>query len=475
MIRMNPLLCTDVYKVGHVFQYPPKTEYVYSNLTPRSCRLDGVSEMIFFGLQAYIMRHLVHDFDNNFFWRPEEEVLDEYTEQVEAILGGPLPSYEHVRQLHQLGYLPVKIKALPEGTRVPIGIPCLTVVNTKPEFYWLTNFLETMLCTSLWQACVSATIADQYRRVLDYWAQKTGMPPDFVEIQGHDFSFRGMSSVETAAYSGMGHLLSFMGTDTIPAIIAAREYYLAGRDIGCSVAATEHSVMCAGGKESEIETFRRLMRTYPTGILSVVSDTWDLWQVVGEMLPVLKDEILAREGKLVIRPDSGDPVAICLELVPRLWDIFGGTTTPTGHKLLDPHIGAIYGDSITVERAKQIASGLAERGFASQMVLGIGSYTYQYNTRDTFGLAVKATHVVVDGEPRDIWKDPATDTSKTKKSARGLLCVRRDLENHTLVLDENCTPAMEERGELGVVYLDGSLRHFESFDSIRARVRGGRV
>lgn len=480
-MKTNPFLLTDYYKVGHVFQYPDKTELVYSNLTPRKSRINGVDEMVFFGLQYFMKEYLITYFNENFFQQPKEKVMAKYKRRIVTSLGTHLPSYEHISALHDLGYLPVEIKALPEGSKVPMRVPCLTIVNTKAEFYWLTNFLETLLSAVIWQPCTSATIAYTYRKLLNKYAEETGMPMEFVQWQGHDFSFRGMSSLETAVLSGMGHLLSFTGTDTIPAIDALEQYYNANADvelIGGSVAATEHSVMCSGSKDGELETFRRLIaEVYPSGIVSIVSDTWDLWKVCTEYLPALKETVLSRDGKVVIRPDSGDPVKIICGnpdgeteverkgVVELLWDVFGGTITEKGFKLLDTHIGAIYGDSINIDRATRICEGLKAKGFATQVVFGIGSYTYQYNTRDTFGTAMKATYVVIDGEGQEIYKDPVTDDG-TKRSATGLLNVKK--ENGRFVLYDKVTWEEENESELKTVFKNGKLVKEFSLKEIRA-------
>ncbi|HLP37089.1 nicotinate phosphoribosyltransferase [Lacibacter sp.] len=483
-MKTNPFLLTDYYKVGHVFQYPDKTELVYSNLTPRKSRINGVDEMVFFGLQYFMKEYLITYFNENFFEQPKEKVMAEYKRRIVTSLGTHLPSYEHISALHDLGYLPVEIKALPEGSKVPMRVPCLTIVNTKAEFYWLTNFLETLLSAVIWQPCTSATIAYTYRKLLNKYAEETGMPMEFVQWQGHDFSFRGMSSLETAVLSGMGHLLSFTGTDTIPAIDALEQYYNANADaelIGGSVAATEHSVMCSGSKDGELETFRRLItEVYPSGIVSIVSDTWDLWKVCTEYLPALKETVLSRDGKVVIRPDSGDPVKIICGnpdgeteverkgVVELLWDVFGGTITTKGFKLLDAHIGAIYGDSINIDRATRICEGLKAKGFATQVVFGIGSYTYQYNTRDTFGTAMKATYVVIGREGREIFKNPITDDG-TKKSATGLLQVKK--ENGSYVLIDKVGWEEEQQSELKTVFKDGNLVKEWTLGEIRERIQ----
>jgi nicotinamide phosphoribosyltransferase len=482
-MKTNPFLLTDYYKVGHVFQYPENTTLVYSNLTPRKSRLAGVDEMVFFGLQYFIKEYLQDYFTENFFNQPKEEVMAAYKRRIITSLGAHLPSYQHLEDLHDLGYLPVEIKALPEGSKVPMRVPCLTIENTKPEFYWLTNFLESLMSAITWQPSTSATIAWQYRKLLNRYAGETGMPADFIQWQGHDFSFRGMSSLESAILSGMGHLLSFTGTDTIPAIDALEKYYGADADkelIGGSVAATEHSVMCSGSQDGELETFRRLItEVYPDGIVSIVSDTWDLWKVCTDYLTALKETVLRRNGKVVIRPDSGDPVKIiCGDpegktaaeqkgVVELLWDIFGGTLTDKGYKLLDSHIGAIYGDSINLERAEAICEGLKSKGFASQVVFGIGSFTYQYNTRDTFGLAMKATYVEIGGEGRAIFKKPVTDDG-TKISATGLLQVIE--ENGKYVLRDNVSRDEEAQSALKTVFKDGKLIREYTLTEIRERI-----
>lgn len=483
MMNINPFLLTDFYKVGHPFQYPKNTTLVYSNLTPRKSLLKGVDKMTFFGLQYFIKEYLIHYFNINFFHRDKNEVMNEYRTVISSALGSHLPSYEHIEYIHDLGYLPIRIKAISEGLSVPMKVPVLTIVNTDPKAYWLTNFIETLISSVIWQPCTSATIAKEYKKILSHFAQKTGMPKDFVEFQGHDFSFRGMSSPESSLISGMGHLTSFLGTDTIPAICGINKYYKPKHNsfIGGSVPATEHSVMCAGGMDDETETFRRIIQDiYPTGIVSIVSDTWDLWRVINEYLPKLKDIITSRNGKVVIRPDSGDPVNIlCGDpngktenerkgVVQLLWEVFGGTITDKGYKLLDSHIGVIYGDSITRDRATQICQRLEESGFASQAVFGIGSFTYQYNTRDTFGTAMKSTYVEIDGLGRNILKEPVTDDG-TKKSATGLLCVVKG-DNGDFSLIENVDWPTENTGELKTVFLNGVLMKDWSIEEIRGNI-----
>lgn len=478
----NPLLLTDFYKTGHVFQYPKGIKTVYSNFTPRGSRIDGVDGMVFFGLQHFIVKYLQEMFQDYFFDEDVEFIISEYSRRMKTSLGGDLSSYDHIRDLHALGYLPLRIKALPEGSVVPMRVPCITITNTDEDFAWLPNYIETLMSCSIWLPCTSATIAHELRKDLDQWGRKTGMPAEFIQWQGHDFSMRGMSSPESAINSGMGHLLSFTGTDTIPAIDALEIFYDADADkelIGGSVPATEHSVMCAGGQIDELGTFRRLIsEVYPKGIVSIVSDTWDLGRVLTEYLPTLKAEILAREGKVVIRPDSGDPVKIlCGDpsktgweakgVVECLWDIVGGTTTSTGHKLLDSHLGSIYGDGINRARLNEICRQLEAKGFASQVVFGIGSYTYQPNTRDTFGTAMKATWAKVGDTAYELFKDPVTDDG-TKRSAKGLLKVYTD--NGQYKLRDQVTRGEEDSGDLEPVFEDGQMLRYESLQEIRVRL-----
>jgi nicotinamide phosphoribosyltransferase len=440
----------------------------------------------------------IHDaFANEFFNRPKDEVCGEMKRELSMYLNTDY-DVAHFEALHDLGYLPIHIKAIEEGTLVPMKVPVLTIYNTLPEFYWITNYLETIISNLLWKPMTSATIAYQYRKVLTKWQEKTDAERSwFIDWQGHDFSMRGMDSVDAVISSGLGHLTSFSGSDSLPAIFGARKFYNETEFVAGSVNATEHSVMCAGTKEDEVGTFRNLMQTYPTGILSIVSDTWDLWKVCTEHIVTLKEEILARDGKVVIRPDSGDPVDIICGLnsnppimidsellkskdvhsepkvkgvIELLWDAFGGTVNEQGYKVLDSHIGAIYGDSITIERAEEICKRLEAKGFAStNIVLGVGSFTYQFNTRDTFGFAMKATYVEVEGEGREIFKNPITDDG-TKKSATGLLSVWKD-DNMDIFLQDKCTWEMVKSGELQCIYLNGTFENTTTLAEIRERLK----
>lgn len=480
---------TDGYKVDHRRQYPDGTSYVFSNLTARKSRVEGSDGIIFFGLQYFIKRYLAEEFNQNFFNLPKDMAVKAYKRRIDNYLGPNQVGTEHIAALHDLGFLPLQIRAVPEGMFVPVGVPCLTIENTRDEFSWLTNYIETLLSTSIWLPCTSATTAYRYRKLMDGYADATGGDKAFVQWQGHDFSFRGMAGVEAAMMSGAGHLLSFTGTDTIPAIDFLEQYYFADSDkelIGGSVAASEHAVMCMGGQDDEIGTFKRMItEVYPSGIVSLVSDTWDFWKVVTEYLPQLKPIVMARDGKLVIRPDSGDPVKIiCGDpdapvgspeykgAVECLWETFGGTVNEKGHKQLDPHIGLIYGDSITYERCETILRKLATWGFAStNVVFGIGSYTYQMVTRDTYGFAVKATYGVVNGQAREIFKNPKTDDG-TKRSLKGKFAVVEQDSKLVVSQDHVILSDVDLHDVYELYFVDGSIKCTQTLAEIRKRVQG---
>jgi len=521
-MKIKPHLSFDGYKCDHRRQYPENSLLVFSNMTARGTRVKGLKKVVFFSLQAFIKEHLIQEWGDDFFKKDVEEVVFDYNRRLKNYLGPNGVGEQHIRDLHAVGYLPLEIWALPEGSAVDLRVPMFVMWNTDDKFFWLTNAIETIISANLWGGCTSATTAVMYRQILNEWANKTNPEMiDFVPWQGHDFSFRGHFGFDAAIKSGAAHLLSFSGTDTVPAIDYLEEYYNANSDVelvGGSVSATEHSVMCMGGVDDEVGTFKRLITDlYPNGIISIVSDTWDFWNVVDPtngILVQLKSDVMARDGKVVIRPDSGDPVKIVTgytedEIVCRdgkrfesryyedmvggkeltenevkgmivcLHEIFGGTTTSKGHIQLDSHIGAIYGDSITLDRATQICERLAAKGFAStNLVYGIGSFTYQgaitpdaIITRDTHGFAVKSTYgeVLVDGERQgiEIFKDPKTDDG-LKKSAKGLIAVYED-ENGFTMKDQATWEEVRNCSFVNV-FSDGKLMKDWTLAEIRERV-----
>jgi nicotinamide phosphoribosyltransferase len=535
MFKPNTLFYTDGYKVGHKRMLAPGTTKLYGTWIPRSIKRapKGVKKIVSFG-QQLTWRWLHDEFQENFFKLPEEQAM-KFGSYMSKYLGMPYDA-EHFRALHQLGYLPIRVKALPEGIETEPNIAHMTFINTVDGFDWLTLYLETIVSSLAWKPSTSATSALQYRRNLVEWVMKTDPSNAWlINFLAHDFSARGLSPWDSLS-SGLGHATSFMGSDSLIVIPGAHYFYDEDENEVAifSVNASEHSVSTTKiftvGEQQMLVDW---MNEFPEGILSVVSDTFDLWKLITEYLPALKNQIMGRKGKLVIRPDSGDPVdIICGEFEPYrvinkdkinnpyilpegqkfmfleessdgnqryytktkdgyvdyvyqpkhkgvielLWDIFGGTINDQGYKVLDPHIGAIYGDSITLERQIEIYERLAAKGFAAtNIVLGIGSFTYQYNTRDTLGFAAKGAWFENNGQGIEIYKDPITDDG-TKKSAKGFVSVHEVLEadptgklhHKGYVMKDQCTQEEEKVGLLKVIYEDGKFYNQTTLTQVRS-------
>ncbi|MDN5288130.1 MAG: nicotinate phosphoribosyltransferase [Mucilaginibacter sp.] len=467
----NILLQTDVYKMGHMEQYAPGCNKVYSYLTARSDKT--FNETVFFGLQYYIKRYLSSPIT--------PEMGEEFLTYRKLILGNNSPEIElKIRALCQLGYLPIEIKAVEEGTVLPVRNVLMTITNTHPDFYWVVGFMESLLL-KLWYTITVATCSHQYRKIVNRFFAETdedALQP-LKDFQVHDFGYRGDASEEGAAISGVAHLLSFLGSDNVPALPCALEYYNAdinGEPIMLSVPASEHSVMCSFGREDEIGAFKHMLELYPTGIVSIVSDTFDVYHVLTDFAERLKADILKRDGKVVFRPDSGNPEYIICgnpdaepgsnewKGVIRLLDEkFGSSVNSKGYKVLSPKVGLIYGDGMYIERYVRTLNRLKEMGYAaSNLVIGVGGILRNH-TRDTLGFAIKATYVEVNGEPREIEKDPITD--RKKKSHKGLLTLIKD-ENGYCTLDQ-CNVEQEAGSLLHTVYRDGKQVKETSLADIR--------
>lgn len=556
MINMNPLFATDFYKPSHADQYNQKSEVIFSNFTPRSDKLfphfsDDDHRVVVVGTQGVAINFLVEYWNDQFFKKPKNEVIGEYVGELNLSLGIPVEKIrtEHIEALHDLGYLPLELRSLPEGSLAPVQVPVYTIHNTDPRFFWLTNYFETALSAETWKVMNNATIAYQYFKLCKGFSDETCDTADHLMFQCHDFSFRGLSGIADAYKNGFGHLTSFYGTDTIPAIRYARRYYgMQGQFVAGSIPASEHSVATTnigaiiknllkdpnfkGATLDELRYAAELVflekystEIYPNGLCSYVSDSYDYWSVILAMLPELKDEIMAREGKLVIRPDSGDPIRIiagyvieefaserafyekgsfslktevayfkdtdryvlldtvgdddkdisyheAVGTIECLWDTFGGHLTSKGYRVLDSHIGLIYGDSITVERAKAIMQRLKEKGYASSnIVFGIGSYTYNYSTRDSLGFACKATASIIAGEEILVTKEPKTDMKK--KSANGFLKVITDKNGvYKLVDGLSLADIQDEDNELKIIFRNGKLYRNTTLTEIRERLIG---
>jgi nicotinamide phosphoribosyltransferase len=492
---LNAMLLTDGYKLGHKLMYPQGMTKLYSNFTPRSNKHfpDADKGAVVFGISYFVQKYLIDEFNNNFFNQPKDEIINSYKNLLNGYLGEEVANQigtEHISALHDLGYLPIEIKGLSEGLYCPYGVPMLTITNTHPDFAWLTNYLETLLSNVLWKPVTSATIADVFKRQLINHAQKTGFynPNDTsnIDFLCHDFSMRGMSGVEDAGVSGMGHLTSFCGTESIPAILDAMKYYNAKSNCAGTIPATEHSIECTnavnGENISDEEYFVNMLDKFPKGFLSIVADGFDYWKFLGTIVPKYKDRIMARDGRVVIRPDSGDPVKIicgdpeATDPIVRmgsyefLLKVFGGTINKKGYMELDPHIGLIYGDAITMKRQREIYARLEEKGIAAtNLVIGIGSFSYSMNSRDSLGLAMKATYCEVNGESREIFKDPKTVTSTgmTKKSLRGLIRVNYDSETLKLYAIDGVSKEEEQGGLLHTYFKDGKQIIKPTLDEIR--------
>jgi nicotinamide phosphoribosyltransferase len=546
VFRINPLYEADGYKIGHPHMLAENTVSEYWTWIPRSLKYMHPSiEKIMSAGEQLVWRYIHSNFKELFFDAPVEEALRFGKDMCMYLMMDY--NADHFVKLHKLGYLPVLIKALPEGTFTKNNIPHMTGINTIDGYAWLGLYLETLVSKLAWQMPTAATIGHRFKSNAVEWVTKTD-PENLwlADFMCHDFHSRGGNPFTSIAV-GLGHAICNSGSDTLNVIPASRYYYDFDENAVpiYSVNASEHSVTCTGiffyekklrsgllnheilkyyesdaPSEGSVENpdylaiaellnLRDWLKKFPTGILSVVSDTMDLWKVITHILPRLKEEILARDGKLVIRPDSGDPVDIICGydlsrvkevtdsyistedgvrrpdfldrpetkgVIQLLWDLFGGEETSTGYKRLDKHIGAIYGDSINLERQIAIYSRLAANGFAStNVVLGIGSYTYVMQTRDSAGYAAKGAwfqtlELINEEEVRtsyNIYKDPVTDNG-TKKSLKGFCQVfnnRPDCAGDVLLYDgkdqievnTECTTEQEDGGLLQIIYKDGKF------------------
>ena len=498
MTNYNPLLCLDFYKTAHAEQYPQTLTKMVSYYTPRMTRLDDTDKVTLFGLQAFIQEYLIDAFDEFFFSVPFHQVIAEYKRVLNSTINTDGVGEARLKALHSLGYLPLEIRAVPEGVRTNIKVPQIEISNTHPNFVWLVNSIETMLSCTMWHTQVSAEVGYRYRQIVNEFAERT-CDDDVVRARLlGDFSMRGQESVESATKSSAAFCLSFLNTATVPAILWLESNYncdCTKEPVAFGALSTEHSVMCSNFAidGDEITHVRRLLtEVYPHQSFSMVSDSYDYWNLVDYILPQLKDEILAHDGCLSIRGDSGDPVKVVTKTVFKLWSIFGGTVNSKGFKVLNPHVKALYGDSITPQRCQQIYEILENAGFTINNVsLGVGSFSmqclekwddftgcteveYKPYTRDTFGIAVKATYAEdADGKPIMIFKNPKTDTGHFKKSQRGCCRVVKDGDNYAY--EDGLTWAeAQDNNELRVVFKNGEFVLTYTLNEVRQNLHGGR-
>jgi nicotinamide phosphoribosyltransferase len=456
-LAFNPIIATDAYKMTHWTIYPEGTERVYSYLESRGGTFPST---MFFGLQIYLKKYL------------EGIVIDRWMiDEAEAftakMLGNPnlfnREGWEYILEVHG-GKLPVEIRAVPEGTVVGNHNVLFTITNTDTKVPWVTNFLETLLFETLWYGSTVATVSYFIKNIIEKYARITGEHVNPFHL--NDFGMRGVSSLESAGIGGAAHLVNFMGTDNLEGIRYAMYYY--NTDVcGYSVVASEHSVvtMYGLGVENEIAAYERMIDQNPTGIVSSVSDTYDFEYCVDHIYGVvLRDKILARDGKWVVRPDSGHPPTMAVWTLRSLWKNFGGTVNEFGYKVLNPKVGVIYGDGINPDMIDQILSAVVDAGFAvSNIIFGMGGALLQGLNRDTQRMAIKASWGVVNGIERDVQK--TTKTDKTKASKKGRLKLVKDATTGGYVTVGENDP---RKDELVTVFRDGHVVKEYTFDEIRA-------
>lgn len=492
MVKTNPLLLTDFYKVCHGAMYPAGLTKLTSYFTPRLSRIQEDNELIMFGLQAFIKTYLVDYFNENFFKVHLEGLVEEYKRVLYYTLGKGAYSTKRLIDLHNLGYLPLQIRAVPEGFAVPMRVPMIEITNTHPDFVWLVNAIETLMSCSLWHTMNSANVGYKYRKIVnEYYDKSVDNSVPRSRALG-DFSMRGQESLESAMRSSAAFCLSFANTATVPAILWLEDNYLCDvtRDVvAYGAISTEHSVMCSNYSidGDEITMIKRLLtELYPENSFSVVCDSYDYWNMVDNIIPQCKEEILNHNGCMLVRGDSGDPVEIVTETVFRLWNTFGGTVNSKGFKVLNPHIKTIYGDSITTKRAEDIYNKLIENGFAcNNCVLGVGSFSMQcletpYGlspfTRDTYGIAIKTTYAEDKfGNPIFIFKNPKTDSGNFKKSQVGMCRVEIEEYTHMTYKDGfNSKEIDEDGGIMRIVFKNGTTENLQTLDEIRGILHHGK-
>lgn len=488
--KIMPLLLADFYKMTHTLQYSKDITKVVSYYTSRGSRIKSWDKSIMFGLQAFIQDYFIDYFSDNFFSRPKDEVVNEYNRILKHTLGENNYEVSNIEKLHDLGYLPIEIKAIKEGERVNLKVPMFEVSNTHDEFSWLTNALETLISCNIWHPILSANVGYEYRKIVNkyYDISCDNYVPRNKAIG--DFGMRGSESLESAVRTGGAFLLSFLLSATVPSICWLEDNYncdIEEDEVGFGSPSTEHSVMCSSFAidGDEITMIKRLLtEVYPNQNFSMVSDSYDYWNLVETILPQCKDEIMAHNGTILIRGDSGNPIDVVTTTVFKLWEQFGGTVNSKGYKVLDTHVKAIYGDSITPKRAKAIYEILIENGFAcNNVALGVGSFSFQCwqneddsfspFTRDTFNSCIKATYCETsDGKEIPIFKDPKD--GGFKKSQKGCCVVYKDSNGEFSYKDEKSFKETQvNENELKTVFKNGKMVKTYSLNDIRETLHKG--
>ena len=489
-MKTNPMLLIDFYKAVHAEMLPQNITKSVSYFTPRMSRVKRWDKVVMFGLQGFIKEYLIDYFNDNFFNVPLETVMGEYTRIMDNTLGKNAYNPNKIENLHNLGYLPIEIVALSEGTLVPMHVPMFGITNTHKDFAWLPQSLESLISAEMWHPMLAANVGYTYRQIVNKYYDETcddNIPR--AKALGA-FDFRGEECLQSATKAGAGWLLSFLNTATVPAIPYLENYYncdCTKEPVGFGSPSTEHSVMCSNFAVDgdEITLLRRLLtEIYPNTSFSAVLDSYDYWNVIDNILPQLKPEILAHNGCMLMRGDSGDCIEVVTKTVFKLWDIFGGTVNSKGYKVLDPHVKAIYGDSITVQRCEIIYEILKENGFAcSNVALGVGSFSFQCIeedgvlkpfTRDTFSSCIKATYCEIDDKPTPIFKDPKD--GGFKKSQKGCCVVTKDYKGNLSFYDQQTweEARLNPNNLLETVFCDGHIVKEQTVAEVRSLLHGGK-
>lgn len=494
MINTNPMLLIDFYKAVHAEMLPKDITKSVSYFTPRMSRVNRWDSVVMFGLQGFIKTYLIDYFNDEFFNKPFDEVISGYKRVMDATLGENAYKIEKIEKLHKLGYLPIEIVALPEGTIVPMHVPMFGITNTHKDFAWLPQSLESLISAESWHPMIAATVGYTYRQIVNYYYDLTCDDETSRAKALGAFDFRGEECTDSAIKAGAGWCLSFLNTATVPTIPYLEKNYKCDctkEPVAFGSPSTEHSVMCSNFAVDgdEITLLRRLLtEIYPNTSFSAVLDSYDYWNVIDNILPQLKPEILAHNGCMLMRGDSGDCVEVVTKTVFKLWEEFGGTTNSKGYKVLDPHVKAIYGDSITVQRCEQIYKILMENGFAcSNVALGVGSFSFQCIeedgilkpfTRDTFSSCIKATYCEIDDKPFPIFKNPKD--GGFKKSQKGCCVVIKGSDCKLIYVDGRTWEEAHVSGKdakanlLQPIFKDGQLIKEQSLAEIRGILHGGK-
>lgn len=465
----NLILLADAYKYSHHKLYYPGTNKIYSYLESRGGWFD---ETVFFGLQYHLKQYLEGTVIT-------KEKIEEASGLLPQVFGRndvfDRSKFEYILKNHG-GKLPVRIKSIPEGSVIPTHNVLMTIENTDPECFWLTNFLETVLM-QIWYPCTVASLSHEIRNVVERYYDDTASysAKAGVDFVLNDFGFRGVSSVESAGIGDAAHLLSFRGSDTIEGSVFARKYYGAQTMYGLSVPATEHSICTLLGEEGELQAFEHVLKTFPTGIVSVVSDSYNIFRACKEYWgQKLKDVVLNREGTLVIRPDSGDPVFTLLKVFDILMEKFGYSINEKGYKVLPPQLRVLQGDGIDIETIRAIYGALKINGISAEnLVLGMGGALLQKLDRDTQKFAFKCSYAEINGKGIDVEKHPVeidhhgVMRQSFKKSKAGRLKLIKTGEGYKTV-KENEMP--EYKDQLVTVFENGKILSEETFEDIRKRL-----